>query len=139
MSVVDKSRATVLLQATEQAEGAGGSSSERPSRALRCPSLFSAWSIKLFRVRCSRRSSVICRRRTDQKGLLSHESRRSRGWGYRDNATLEMPDRRVIYDGLSHSPCTYTVSAVWPGQPDAIRADKGKKKSRGWGSGEVRG
>lgn len=32
--------------------------------------LFSAGSIKLFRGRCNRRSSVICRRKTDQKGLL---------------------------------------------------------------------
>ena len=57
--------------------------------------------------------------------------------GRGDNATLEMPDRRVIYGSLSQSPCTYVysmkVSLVGEMSftgPKAGRGKKGEGKSK---------
>lgn len=60
--------------------------------------------------------------------------------GRGDNATLEMPDRRVIYGSLSQSPCTYVysikvslvseMSFTGPKQVGGKRKKKKDKKKR---------
>lgn len=119
-NAIDELHVTVFFQTCER----GKSFLLQADEERLVAHLFSAGSIKLFRGRCNRRSSVICRRRTDTKKGCSPTKR---DWGG-DNATLEMPDRRVIYDGLSHILRVLILYRSVPGQPDGGSWREGKNE-----------